>query len=348
MRKPSTRVRELIIALFFMSGMRLSVCAQNTSIDVPDVASYNDSPASRFWFSSTTAPSLYLWETPLPEAVSGTILDINDQEIVYLAKGNPTPVHRPSKRLQAIDFLFSSETAIKAHAAFEQRQFNSAIELAKTAIAEGKIPRWQQRILAAEITDCLMNLGHTANACRVFISLCKESPFPILYASTPLNWTTERADTGLTQQSQAWITLEKEPIAQLLGASWLLTGSDTQSIRAILEKLSRSKDTTVSQLASAQLWRLAPPTQVVEQYHSWLLYRDQMLLPLQVGPTIAIAHKLEKAGKLEESVSQWLRIAALFPTNEKAAKLSSDSAMELLGRLGRNEEAAKLLQSIKP
>ena len=70
-----------------------------------------------------------------------------------------------------------------------------------------------------------------------------------------------------------------------------------------------------------------------------------MLLPLQIGPTIAIAHKLQKAGQAEAALQEWLRVMALFPSNHRAAKQARNAALELLKALGRTEEAQRMIAS---
>lgn len=313
-----------------------------TSENVLVPSNLTEFPTARFWLSSSVSLPRNTWETPASELVNAIVLDIDERDIVCVTKEKPTPFKHPSSQLHAIDAVWGNETASLAHSVYVRGDFAAAIDHSKKAISEGKIPRWQQKILAAEMTDCLASLGQTSSACRVFISLCKESPAPMLYASAPLNWTSQRGNTQIVQQAQEWIQADRAPIEQLIGASWLLNGHEATKAVSVMEQLRGSKSTVLAQLATAQLWRLELPNQVAERYSKWSEYRDRMLLPLQLGPTIAIADKLERAGRKEEALQEWLRILALFPKHRVEVGLARDSATELLKQLGRVDEANRL------
>ena len=330
---------------FFVDLTIPRATAQSNPETVVVPSNPNEYPTTRFWLANGSLPVKNAWEAPAPELINAVILDIDERDIVCISKGKTEPSKLPSAQLQAIDVVWGTEAAAAAHAAFLSEDFSTAINLAKTAIAEGKIPRWQQKILASEITDSLVRLGQISNACRVFISLCKESPAPMLYVSAPLNWTSERGNTQLIQQAQEWIKPERAPIEQLIGASWLLNSGEAQSAQAILEQLSRSRKSPVTQLATAQLWRSVLPNQVAEQYAEWSAIRDRMLMPLQLGPTRTIADRLERTGKKDLGLQEWLRIVSLYPKHRVEFQQARDAAAELLKQLGRPEEAHLLLMN---
>jgi hypothetical protein len=304
--------------------------------------------STRFWLANPTQLPHNAWEIPRPEPVSALIKDIDEQNIVCMVDGSSTPTKLPSARLQAIDVAWGTQSAVAAHAAYMNDDFLKAIELAKKTIAEGNLPRWQQKILAAEITDSLIGLGQTSSGCRVFISLCRESPAPLLYESAPLNWTSQRGSTELDQLAREWMQPERAPIERLLGASWLLRSTESAAAQSWLEQLSRSKTPVISELATAQFWRVELPNRVADRYQEWSTFRDRMLLPLQVGPTITIADKLERAGHAEKALQEWLRIIALHPAHRSEVRNARDSAGALLAKLGRADEARKLLGNAIP
>ncbi len=324
----------------------LSAIAQDKLQGVPAGIDLSGYQTTRFWVAAARPSLRNVWEEPIPELITAIVLDIDAQEIVYVRKENPTPLRLASSQLQAIDVLWATETAEAAHRAFLSDDFSAAVNTSKLAIADGKLPRWQQRILAAEITDSLVNMGQLTNACRVFVSLSKESPAAMLYASAPLNWTTQRGNTQLIELAQQWIIADQTPVEQLIGASWLLIGNESTAARTMMEQLSRSKTSVVSQLATAQLWRTALPNQVIEQYADWASQRDRMLLPLQIGPTMTIADKLERAGHTEEALQEWLRLVAIYPKHQREVRQARESAVDLLKRLGRIDEAEQLKKGL--
>jgi len=340
-----------LIAVLFGTLAPSTICPSLSAQSAEGAAvttSLTQFPVTRFWLSPSVGLPVDGWESPASELIKAIVVDIDERDIVCVSKENPTtPFKHPASQLQAIEVIWANETAVLAHSAFARGEFAAAIENSKKAIAEGKIPRWQQKILASEITDSLANLGQTTNACRVFVSLCKESPAALLYASAPLNWTSQRGNTQLVQQAQEWIQADRAPIEQLIGASWLLNGNEVSSARSMMEQLRRSKSTVIAQLATVQLWRLELPNQVAQQYPKWSEYRDRMLLPLQIGPTMTIADKLERAGRKEEALQEWLRIVAIHPKQRREVPLARESAVELLTQLGRIEEANRLRDRLR-
>ena len=343
MRKPLIGWILIVAGCSIGNGTPREVYAQDGKANISEAVLRPDLMPARFWIAHVASNSANTWESASPEIVSAVILDVNELEIIYASEQATSASRLTSARLQAIEVVWGSDAGSQAHSAFARGDFKTAIDLSKAAIANGNLPKWQQRILAAELTECLTSLDQHANACRVFISLCRESPAPLLYASAPLNWTLEPAIPSHVQLAKEWIGLEGEPTSQLIGASWLLIGSESSRLaRTTLEKLGRSKSTVIAQLASAQLWRDTPPNQVLDQYSIWAAQRDRMLLPLQIGPTIAIANKLQTVGQSEASLQEWLRVLFLFPSNHRASKRARESVVELLKGLGRNEEAARM------
>jgi tetratricopeptide (TPR) repeat protein len=338
---------EIAFAVLTVLSSHASTIAQNADI-ASVTTSLSELPPSQFWLAPSEKGSRDAWETPTSEIVNAIVVEIDERNMICVARDKPTtPEKFDSYRLHAVEVSWASEKAASAHSAFVRNDFAAAIESSKQAIAEGKMPRWQQKILAAEITDSLIHLGQTTNACRIFISLCKESPAPMLYASAPLNWNSQRANTQILQQAEEWIQSDRTPIEQLIGASWLLNGNDATKVRSTLEALQKNKSSVIVQLATAQGWRLELPNQIAERYPQWSEYRDRMLLPLQVGPTIAIADKLERAGLKEKALQEWLRIVAIHPERRKEFVLARDAAVDLLKQLGRTDEAKRLIEKAK-
>lgn len=264
---------------------------------------------SRLWLTSADPRASRRWETPLDEAMLGVVIDINEQDIVYIPNGESTKTRTPSDRLEAIDVAWGTEQSSKAHHQFLEKEFSTFIAMAKTAIASGKVPRWQQRILAAEMAEAVALSGKWESAGKVFVSLVRENPPPLLYASAPIQWGQATPTSVPTATAKQWLDDANHPFSRLLGASWLVGSNLNSEAKSVLEQLVRDKIQPISDLASAQLWRIATPKEVGSNYKSWQAQRDKLLVALQAGPTIVLAKKLQSAGLLEQSQQEWLTIA---------------------------------------
>jgi hypothetical protein len=76
--------------------------------------------------------------------------------------------------------------------------------------------------------------------------------------------------------------------------------------------------------------------------NEWFTFRDQLLLPLQIGPTEFLADRLMRVGEPDLAIGQWMRIAATHPARYHRASQALEAAADQLRRLGRDKEMRKL------
>jgi hypothetical protein len=291
---------------------------------------------SKLWLAPPEG-SADAWEKRGVEVRSVEVLDFDERDILVV-EANGAKLRLDANKLQAVEVHWGSEAAQKAHEAFRSQDHSGAIERAKAAIGENVIPRWQQKILAVEMTDSLVGLKQLGAAGRVFVSLCRESPPAFLYSSIPLNFINDRPDSLLAGQSEEWIENSSSEVAQLLGASWLLGTNRDELAKASLGKLARSKNQTIAQLAVAQTWRGANPKEVADSYAAWRIQRDRMLPPLQLGPTMTIAYKLERANLKEAALDEWLRAFSMSKSDSRKSTRVDESIEGLAKELRPNKE----------
>ncbi len=300
---------------------------------------------SRVWLSASTVGS-DSWESSPVEVRTVSVIDFDDRDLV-IVDASGSRVKLDSKQLQAVEVAWQSETAKSAHEAFVARDYPRSIEMTKSAIGENVIPRWQQKILAAEMTESLVGLKQFGAAGRVFVSLCKESPPYFLYALVPLNFTSERPDAVLLEQANEWLGNSGSEVAQLLGASWLIGTSNEAGAKATLEKLIRSKNLAVSHFALAQRWRWADPKEVVESFATWKIQRDRFLPPIQLGPTMTIAFKLERVNLKDAALDEWLRAFKLSQSSPVKFVRTKESIESLFKEIRPSKESDSLREFLK-
>ena len=181
----------------------------------------------------------------------------------------------------------------------------------------------------------------------MFVALANYNPPQLLLATIPLPWGESAfSESGLSEiqtQSEEWIAQESDAV-QLLGAAWLLSGSKRPLAIETLNRLAKtSKSPLISAYARVQLWRTVPPAEVLsDRIPSWLSERDKLLLPLQAGPTMMLAERLQQAGQSNLAIPEWLRIATLHSDRYHLASKALSKASATLRETGRTEEADRV------
>ncbi len=280
------------------------------------------------------------WNTVSPTRVEGIIRDIDDRSIRF--QDGDEIKELPSQRVISVEANWRTEEARAAHGLFTDRRFKEAMPAFEKAI-NGNLPDWQKSILLAEIVDLYATLGDSREAGRFYAMYFSPQfkPPAMQYAYMPACWTTIEPDEKLRSESTKWLADPSEA-AQLLGASWLLLGSDAQAAKAKLSQLQKSKNPTVAALAVAQGWRLTTPASTLERLDAWLEYRDRLIQPLQLGPTEFIADRLTRIGQEDLAIGQWSRIATIHADRYHRAAYARTEILKLLRQLQRDEEAKRL------
>lgn len=291
---------------------------------------------SRLSLAPLTPIHLQRWLPGESNQLDAQVLVFNEKELIYLKPGDATVQRSGSQNIVAIDVAWGSPEAHQANLLFQEQKYREAVRAAQGALKTG-IFRWQQTVLIAEIVDSLWLLGQYRLAGTTFLKLIEEKPPTLLYASAPLAWSSVEFDKATLDAAKEWLDSPNE-MAQLLGASWLLSTKRAEAM-VVLKSLSQSKSEPLRQLAAAQLWRTFPPTEAVSSsIGEWSTLRDNMPLPIQWGPTLLIAEKMDKSGAPLLAVPEWMRIAILHPDRYDAKKVALESAQKALRQAGHEDE----------
>jgi hypothetical protein len=299
----------------------------------------SDKPQDQFLYAPLPPKSMDAWEVLPMDRLEGNIEEF-DEKVIRFNDGEKVR-ELASDRVAAVYPVWRTDEAIKAHQLYTERRYRPAIAQLKAAVTS-KIPVWQQRLLIAELVDCVAALGVTHEAGRLFLeSLAPYQPPAKLYATLPMNWTSEEGDAPTRAAAAKWLTSESE-VAQLLGASWLLLGAEGATAQAKMAQLQKSKLAPIAALAVTQQWRLTPPSATVEKLQAWLDFRDRLLEPLQIGPTEFLAERLSRTGQIDLAIGQWSRIASLHAERYHRAAAALKAAQSQLQQQGRTEESKRL------
>jgi hypothetical protein len=279
------------------------------------------------------------WRAVATKRIAGKVKQFDFDELtIVLDDGSDRSI--PSEQVVHVTPVWSNEQAVAAHRHFMERDY-SAVTASVPEVLKSGMPRWEQRLLIAELVQSAAALGNTRVAGILFLNLADSKPPAMLYADMPLCWSACEPDRQLVEQAQQWLD-SQNPHAQLLGASWLLLHDQSGKASRIMTELKSSTPPSVAKLAVAQGWRLVPPPETMQRLNEWFTFRDQLLLPLQIGPTEFLADRLMRVGEPDLAIGQWMRIAATHPARYHRASQALEAAADQLRRLGRDKEMRKL------
>ncbi len=301
---------------------------------------------SKIWIAEPGDTGLNRWDPRQLFEDAGVVLEWDSQRTVLVRSSAKNGTTIPGDFVVRIEPSWANESAEKIHRFFAERQYQAVVTSGKEAINSG-LPRWQQRVILAEMIESYSAMGRPNLAGILFVSLAKEDCPQLLLATIPLPWGERSfADADLARiqsLSDGWIVQESDPV-QLLGAAWLISGAKRLNAIETLEKLAKnSKSPIIGAYARAQLWRTVPPAEILsDRLPRWLAERDKLLVPMQAGPTMLLAERLQQAGLSNLAIPEWLRIATLHADRYHLATKAISKASAGLRSAGRIDEADRV------
>ncbi len=269
---------------------------------------------SRIQWLESGPLSLKRWEPGRSMELRGVLAEWDSSRLVLVRKDAKGPTTFPGDQVIGLDPGWKEESFANVHRLFVENQFAAVISEGQEVLKTPSVPRWQQRLIVAEMVQSACALGQWQVAGKVYGYLAQDTSPQVLLSVIPLPWSDELLSTGKGMREPAAEWLQRpEPEMQLLGASWLLGSEQNGLAIEMLNRLSSHESPLVSYYAQSQLWRGAPPSEIESTYFGkWIALRDGMPLTLQAGPTMLLGHRLEQAGAWELAVAEWLRIASLY------------------------------------
>jgi len=305
-------------------------------------------PSSKVLWSEPGENSLNRWRARSIIEARGVIVSWDVDKLVVIKPEAKGPTNFPGDLVVGIEPGWKSPAYAQVHSLFEQRKFKEVLQQGQAVLSLAEIPRWQQRVMVCEMVDSAMALQQYSAAARVFKVLSQDSTPELLMSRIPIPWSDEllRVTPALTQEALGWIESDK-PAMQLLGASWLLAGEHRLAAIDKLKSLSSNASPMIAAYSKIQLWRLTIPEEILSDgFLEWVAQRDALPVPLQAGPTMLLAHRLEQANQPKLAIAEWLRVTSMhadrYHLAEQAVRRGADAAK----KLGDEELAQKIVQKI--
>ena len=230
---------------------------------------------------------------------------------------------------------------MQANELFETGEYGAALDAYNEAV--GGEPRvWVKRMILDSMVWAQRRSGQPVDAASTFLLLVQSDPTTPYMGAIPLEWQSAPPDPRTRQQAAVWIN-DPRPVAQLIAASWLLSGGNRQQAIATLSQLAdRSDDARIARLARTQLWRTELLTADAATLARWERYIAAMPPALRAGPTYLLGKSLARLGESEQAALELLKVPILYPEQAELAPEALAAAGGELEKLGRPREAARL------
>jgi hypothetical protein len=272
------------------------------------------------------------------------VVEWDPKKLTIVRRTGAGPTTYPGDQVIGIEPGWKLEEFARVHQLFVEEKFAEVVRQGQAALKLSGAPRWQQRLLVAEMVQAASALGQWQVAGKVFGVLLQDDPPLLLLATIPMPWSNEvlLAGKGMRDIALGWID-DPHPALQLLGGSWLLGGDMNARAIETLERLSRSEAPLIAPYARAQLWRTIPPADILSSHYAkWVQERDSMPIVMQAGPSMLLAHRLEQSGSWELAVAEWLRIASLFADRYHLKRTAIERSIAACNAAGAVAEADRI------
>ncbi|MFM8573558.1 MAG: hypothetical protein ACKOAU_18325 [Pirellula sp.] len=304
-------------------------------------------PPSRIVWSEPGDNSLERWKPRSLIEVKAVIVSWDIDKLVVAKVDGNGPTTFPGDLVVGIEPAWKSPVYEQTMVLIKQRRLREALQQGQTALALSEIPRWQQRVLVAEMVDAALALQQIGVAGKIFKVLAQDSAPELLMSRIPIPWSDEliTVTPAVTQEALGWIE-SPIPAMQLLGASWLLGGEHRLAAIEKLKALAASETVWIAEYSKVQLWRLSMPEEVAsEKFLVWVGQRDALPIPLQAGPTMLLAHRLDQANQPKLAIAEWLRVASLHEDRYHLVQQATRRATEIADKIGDPKFAESIVKS---
>ncbi|WP_425615685.1 hypothetical protein NA78x_005615 [Anatilimnocola sp. NA78] len=204
---------------------------------------------------------------------------------------------------------------------------------------------WARRQIMERVIESQTAAGNIVAAAEEFFALVASDPDTPAWEIVPLAWRTSD-DPNLPAHAAQWLRDARNPVKQLLGASWLLIGAQRAEAVTTLQALSSGPNKRIATLAVIQLWRTRVVASEPGEPAQWLAGLER--LPPEVRPLgyFIVGEGLTRHNQPEQAALAYLRIPILYPRQRALAAEALLAAGTQLEKMGRREQAVSLYREV--
>jgi tetratricopeptide (TPR) repeat protein len=280
-----------------------------------------------------------------PRRITGTITEYTGRELmIRTASGRETML--PADRVEEVTTEYTAKQN-EADDFMAQRQIEKALAAYQQALREETRP-WVKREILAQITWCLREQDQPDKAAAAFGLIVQSDPATQYFDAIPLAWRPQAPGAGMERFAQSAIADKAEPVARLIAASWLISGTAQQRTDALaaLEELASDREVRIAQLAEAQIWRTQLVTAGQSEMYRWQSAVERMPPSLRAGPCYLLAGLQARLGQHEQASLTFMRVPILHPQERLLAAEALLAAADSLERAGKVQESLICLREL--
>lgn len=273
--------------------------------------------------------------------ITGEIVDYTGQAITI---SRPPAGERdyPASRVVAVDTAWPAGYTAGLDALAAANYAEAAQQLAAAARAERR--PWVRRLAMQSLIECYAAAAHPTTAGKLLVEVAKSDPSTPALTHAPLAWhSTDKVPPNVVGEWRE----SPVPAAQLLGASYSLSGSDRAAAVATLQSLARRGDDQLAPLAEMQLWRAELVTADERDARRWQARLRTFPEPLTAGGWLVLGDAYRQLKQADNAALGYLRCEMLAGERQpQLAAYALGRAAEVLDQAGQGSEAQKLRQQL--
>ena len=295
---------------------------------------------------SEASDTVHVWDQrgETQTQIRGTI-QAYDRNVITILTVSGREQQVPAARVARLESRWDRRQ-LEADKAFELGECERAEALYRQAL-EHEMRSWARHRLVVQVAWCQQSAGKWPEAGTTFLkSVLVSNPETPYFDAIPLAWKTPVAALPMERLGKTWIVDERSEVANLLGASWLLTSTERELAIGVLRQLAVSDNRQVAFLAETQLWRTQVPTVSDVAIKQWEKLLSRMPTPLRAGPYHLLGHALHRTGRSQDGLIAWMRVPLQYPRHRLLASESLLAAARHYQVAGQREQAAVLYREL--
>lgn len=281
-------------------------------------------------------------ELDSPITVVGDIQDFNGRRItIRVQSGVPLQTY-PTSEVRHVETYYSPEHR-QGLAEFESGRVDESQRLFEAALVR-ESRAWVERELRAWLVCCALMRSDRVTAGALFVEILRSDEETRHWGVAPLIWAPESVDGALRDAARGWLTDRSDGV-QLLGASVLLLDQNFgAAARREMDKLTRSSNQSVVEMARSQQWRvrLTEGEVTPRQLAQWNDRIERLPDSLRGGPYYLLGRAYLNRGEFEQAAAGFLWVPLVYNDDRLLAVRASLDAANAMARLGRVDEAVSL------
>ena len=303
-------------------------------------------PAARLAAQSTASDTVHVWDEKgeTQTRIRGTI-QAYDRNVLTILTVSGREQQVPSNRVARLESRWDRRQ-LEGDTAFASGEFERADQLYRQAL-EHEMRDWARHRLVAQLVWCQQATGKWPEAGTLFLKLVIGSnPQTPYFDTIPLAWKTPAASPSMQRLAKTWLVDERSRVANLIGASWLLTSTERELAIEVLRQLAVGEDRQIAFMAETQLWRIQVPTASEVTTREWEKLVSRMPPALRAGPYHLLGHALQRTGRSQDGLIAWMRVPLQYPRHRLLAAESLLVTARHYQSAGKQEQATTLCREL--